>query len=82
MNDSQIIYDFIELSIPDEHPAIYQYVMGGDRSKMTAINNIYKVTSVITPPFSQGHVRTIIRRFLKNKKEQYQRGEINIKPIY
>ena len=83
MNDTKIIREFLEVSIPNDHPAIYQFVMGRERSQLSAINNITKLTEgILTPPYTIGHVRTVIKRFLKDKKKQYQEGLIEIKPIY
>ena len=82
MNDTEIIYRFIKVSIPDNHPAIYQYIEGGSRSQISAVNNILKVADVLTPPYTVGHIKTVIRRFLKEKQEQHRNGEIYIKPIY
>jgi hypothetical protein len=83
MSDSKIILEFLFVVIPDDHPALYQYIMGGDRSKVSAVNNIAKVVhGIFSPPYSDGHIRTVIRTFLKQKKHEHQKGLIKIKPIY
>lgn len=83
MSDSKIILEFLFIIIPDDHPAIYQYIMGGDRSKVSAINNITKIVyNLFSPPYTDGHIRTVIRTFLKEKKREYKNGLIKIKPIY
>jgi len=83
MNDSDIIYNFISVSIPDDHPIVYQYVAGQKRSKSSAIEQGLRLTEgILTPPYSYGHIRTVLRRFLKEKEQQYKEGKIKIKPIY
>jgi|TARA_R110001592_G_scaffold255196_5_gene518727 hypothetical protein len=83
MSDSEIIKEFIEVSIPDDHPAIYQYIMGRERSKVSAINQITKLADgILTPPYTSGHIRTVARQFLKQKKKDYDIGLIEIRPIY
>lgn len=83
MSDSEIILEFLSVVIPNDHPAIYQYIIGGDRSKISAINNIANIIhDVFSPPYSDGHIRTVIRTFLKEKKHEHQKGLIKIKPIY
>jgi len=83
MSDSEIIKEFIEVSIPDDHPAIYQYIMGRERSRVSAINQITKLADgILTPPYTIGHIKTVARQFLKQKKKDYEKGLIQIKPIY
>lgn len=83
MSDSEIIREFIEVSVPNEHPAIYIYIMGKERSKLTAVNQITKLAEgILTPPYTIGHVRTVAKAFLKEKKKQYEEGLIKIKPHY
>lgn len=83
MSDSEIIRQFIEVSVPDDHPAIFIYINGKDRSKQTAINQIAKLTEeILTPPYTEGHIRTVAKNFLKEKNEQYQMGLIKIREIY
>jgi hypothetical protein len=83
MSDTEIIYNFIKVSVPDNHPSVYQYIMGKKRSKETAVNNILKLTEdILTPPYTHGHIRTVARRFLKEKERDYNKGLIEIKSIY
>ena len=83
MNDVKIILNLIKVSIPDSHPAVYQYIMGGEKSKESAINRIYSLfEGVITPPYSSKEVRDIVKHFLVIKDEMYAKGKIKIAPIY
>lgn len=83
MSDTEIIYNFIKVSVPDDHPAIYQYIIGKKRSKETAVNNVTKLAEgILNPPYSMGHIRTVTKRFLKEKEKEYKEGKIKINPIY
>jgi hypothetical protein len=83
MSDSEIIKEFIKVSIPDDHPAIYQYIKGRERSRTSAINQIARLADgILTPPYTDGHIRTVARAFLKKKKEDYDKGLIEIRSIY
>ncbi len=83
MSDTEIIREYLEVSIPNDHPALYQFIMGRERSQQSAVNNIAKLTDgILSPPYTIGHIRTVIRAFLRHKKKQYQKGLIEIKPIY
>ena len=83
MNDIKIILNLIKVSIPDSHPALYQYIMGGEKSKETAINRIYTLfEGGTTPPYSSKEVRDVVKHFLVVKNEMYIKGEIIITPIY
>jgi len=83
MSDSEIIREFFNVCVPNDHPAIYIYVFGKKRSQQTAINQLSRLAEgILTPPYTIGHVRTVARKFLKEKKEKHLKGLINIKPIY
>ena len=83
MNDVKIILNLIKVSIPDSHPALYQYIMGGEKSKESAINRIYSLfAGVITPPYSSKEVRDVVKHFLVVKDEMYAKGKIKISSIY
>lgn len=83
MSDSEIIKEFIKVSIPDDHPSIYIYINGRERSRVTAINQIAQsCDGILSPPYTMGHIKTVARNFLKEKKEEFEKGLIEIKPIY
>ena len=83
MNDSNIIYNFISVSIPDDHPIIYQYIMGKRKNKTAAIEQGVRLADgILSPPYSLGHIRTILKRYLKEKETLYKNGQIEIKEIY
>ena len=83
MSDTEIIYNFIKVSVPNDHPSVYQYIIGKKRSKETAVNNVVKLADgILTPPYSHGHIRTVTKRFLKEKEEEYKQGKIEIQSIY
>jgi len=83
MTEDEIINNYITITIPDDHPSIYQYVMGGLRSKDSAVNRILMdCTPIFSPPYTESHVEVVIRRFLNNKLTLYNQKRIKIKPIY
>lgn len=83
MSDSKIIREFIETCVPNDHPAIFIYIMGKERSKITALNQITALADgILCPPYTQGHIRTIAKQFLKDKKKEYEMGQLKIKEIY
>ena len=83
MNDTKIIFNVIQNSIPNDHPSVYQYIHGNKQTRQKVVNNIANsFNGILCPPYSIGHVRRTVKTFLKNKEEQYKRGEIKISPIY
>ena len=83
MTDTKIILNIIKTSIPNDHPHLYLYITGNRKDKERAIINTVKLfDGILTPPYSSGHVRRAVKTFMKNKKEQHLRGEINISSIY
>lgn len=83
MTDKTIILRFLNKEFPDSHPAIYIYVCGQKRSEQTAINKLMDLTRLIfCPPLHTDYVLSIIKEYLKTKKEQYKKGLIKVKPYY
>ena len=83
MEDSTIIWKFLAREYPDSHQAIYLYVSGRDRSKVTSIEQVMKFTEkIFCPPMEPFFVKTVIKGFLEYKAKQYLKGEIKVKPIY
>lgn len=87
MNDTKIILNVVSLSIPDNHPQLYLYVTYDSkrdrRGKDKIVNEIVKYfDGILMPPYSVGHVRTVVKRFLKDKLREYKEGKIKITPIY
>ena len=71
------------LCVPNDHPAIFIYVMGGERSRLTAINQIVGLTEgLLSPPYTIGQIRMIAKTFLIEKKEEHHKGLIKVKEIY
>tara|TARA_R110000796_G_scaffold61077_2_gene141364 strand:- start:12391 stop:12642 length:252 start_codon:yes stop_codon:yes gene_type:complete len=83
MTDTKIILNVIKISIPDDHPHLYLYIIGDRKDKERAVISTVKLfEGILTPPYSIGHVRRTVKTFFKRKKEQYLRGEIKISSIY
>lgn len=83
MTDTKIIFNIVQKSVPDDHPSVYLYVSGNKLAKQKAINNIVKsFDGILYPPYTIGHVRTVVKSILKLKSDQHKRGEIQISQIY
>lgn len=87
MNDTKIILNVIKLSIPDNHPQLYLYVTYDSkrdrRGKDKVVNDIVNYfNNVLIPPYSVGHVRTVVKKFLSGKLKDYKEGKLKITPIY
>lgn len=83
MTDKTIILSFLAKEFPDSHPAIYIYVCGQKRSEQTAINKLMDLTRIVfCPPLHNEYVLEIVKQYLKNKKENYKKGLIKVKPYY
>lgn len=79
---------FIKLIKPD-HPAVYQYIRGGVRSKNSAIIRITKEVYGWCDPYWMGddsftleYTRGIARLYLAFLEHEYNEGNINLKEIY
>lgn len=81
-------YFFTKL-IKDNHPAVYQYIKGGYRSKETAVMRITEEVYEYCNPYWMGSdsfditlIRSVSREYLKNMNEEYNLGNITIQEIY
>jgi len=83
MNDTKIIFNIIQKSVPSDHPSVYLYISGNKLSKQKAVNTIVKsFEGILYPPYSIGHVRTVVKTILKLMSDQHKRGEIEISKLY
>ena len=83
MTDSTIIWKFLAREYPDSHQAVYLYVCGTVRSPKTGIEQIMKFTKkVFNPALNDHFIRTVVISYLDDKRNQYLKGEITVKPIY
>ena len=83
MNDKNIVYNFLKDSIPDDHPIVYQYIMSKGKSRFMAIEQGLRLTEgILSPPYSSGYIKGILKKFLKEKETLYKENQIKIKPIY
>lgn len=83
MQDNTYIFNFIGRNYPDEHIAIYLYVCGSHRTSTRSVEIILSdVKNIFCPPLDEDYLETIVIEFLNNKKKQYIKGEITVKPIY
>lgn len=81
-------YFFARLITPS-HPAVYQYVKGGHRSKETAIKRVTEEVYDYCNPYWMGDdafdlvfVRGIAREYLRIMNDEYLRGNIKVQEIY
>jgi hypothetical protein len=81
--DRELILKFLNREYKDEHPSLYLYCCGQQRSQQTAFFNVLKYTRFIFfPCFNDNYLTEIIMEFLNYKKEQHKNGEIQVKPLY
>ena len=81
-------YFFARLITPN-HPAVYQYVKGGHRSKETAIKRVTEEVYDYCNPYWMGDdsfdlvfIRGIAREYLKIMEQEYKCGNITVREIY
>jgi hypothetical protein len=83
MSNTTIIWDAMVVILKDDHPILYQYIKGKNRSKEVAI---MRLTGFIAPIFVGAYeyakIRSVARQFLKQKELDYTYGLVKIKPIY
>ena len=83
MRDFEIVYNFLDISLPDNHPYIYQYIINDHISEENIVNKILKLCDFLfMPPYDINFMINVIEYFLNNKKNQYLLGKIKINPIY
>ena len=83
MKDFEIVYNFLDISLPDNHPYIYEYIINEHISKENIVNKLLKLCDFLfMPPYDINFMINVIEYFLNNKKTQYLLGKIKINPIY
>jgi len=90
MSDTTFVWKcfFVRL-IPTTHPAVYQYIMGGVRSKESAVMRITEEVFRWCSPYWMGNetftitfIRGIARQYLKSLEDEWKRGNVKLKEIY
>jgi hypothetical protein len=85
MSDTTFIWKYLLLKlIGDDHPAVYIYCVGQNRSKKSAVGKLTEeIYEWIGPDvFPIQFVRGVCKQFLEFKYDQYKKGEIKVKEIY
>ena len=83
MSDTILIGKYLVREYPNDHLALFQYAMGGVRSKAGVIEQILQyVKPVFAPVINNNDIRIAITVFLEDKKARYSRGEIQLKWFY
>ena len=80
---------FFTKMITPNHPAVYQYIIGGDRSKESAIKRITEEVYEYCNPYNMGDdafeltfIRGIARQYLRFMVDEYKLGNITVREIY
>ena len=50
MRDFEIVYNFLEISLPDNHPYIYEYIINDHISEENIVNKILKLCDFLFMP--------------------------------
>lgn len=83
MTDTTIIWELISVIVKDDHPSIYQYIKGKNRSREASV---MRITGIIAPIFDGAYdiskIRGVVRDYLKQKESDWKNGKIKIKSIY
>ena len=83
MSNTTIIWEAISAIVKDDHPILYQYIKGKDKSKEAAT---MRLTGLIAPIFigayEDAKLRSVARQYLKQKELDYKNGLVKIKPIH
>ena len=83
MQDSTIIWKFLNREYDNDHPVVYLYACGNVRSPKTAVDRIMGLTrKIFYPAMTEQLIKTVVIAFLDNKKKLYMKGEIKIKSLY
>lgn len=83
MSDERILYKFLNLELADDHPALYLFCVGKEKSKKTATKKVVDVVvEIFCPPYTVEFIKKTVTNFLEYKKLEYKEGNIKITPIY
>ena len=83
MSDTELICKFLTREYQDEHPIIFIYVRGSDRSKKTAVERaLENAKQVFFPAIPDYVIKASVKKFLEKKQKLYKEGLISIKPLY
>jgi hypothetical protein len=82
MTDANIIFIYLEKIIPNDHPLLYQYIIGRDRSKFSATKRVIDECGAFKNSFPDAFIKKVVSQFLELKKRQHIEGTISVKSIY
>ena len=83
MEESDIIWHYLEGTFPNEHHIIYIYCCGQKQSRINATKKIFEdIFPIFGRAFHNDLLKNVIECFLEFKKKQYKNGEIKVKSIY
>lgn len=83
MSDTRIIYNFLTNEFQNDHPVVYLYVCGQERSQTAAVNKgLALLKDIFCPPYTVVYLKELLVEYLDIKKEDYKSGKIHVKPLY
>jgi len=83
MSSTKIIWDAMSVMVKNDHPIIYQYIMGKTRSRESAVMRLTGLMGrIFIGAYDDARVRSVARSYLKQKEDEYKKGLIKIKPIH
>ena len=80
MTESEIIWEYLMDSYPNDHQAISVYAKDKtyNLKAHSSIDSIYKIIYEVFSCKNEINTKTIIKAFLDMKRHQYEKGEIKI----
>lgn len=83
MSEEEFILKYFNREFPNDHPIVYLYTLGSHKSSTNAIDKGVAIVSIVfSPVYPIFYLKELLTSFLEYKKDQYFKGEIQIKPIY
>lgn len=84
-----VIKNFFLTLIPNNHPAVYQYIKGGDKSRNSAVMRVTEEVYEWCNPYWMGedsftleYIRGIARLYLAFMENEYNESRITLQGIY
>lgn len=83
MTDSEILWKFLVREYPNNHPIVFLYASNHSRTNKDSFDKVVGFTKeIFLDVYPESLIKPVVKRYLDYKKQQYMRGDIQIKPIY
>ena len=70
MSSTKIIWDAMSVMVKNDHPIIYQYIMGKTRSRESAVMRLTGLMdSIFIGAYDDDRVRSVARSYLKQDRK-------------